>query len=226
MADVREKFSHDIIMAYYSQPFVNLFVTSYMQFEEKKFNIAKLKGISEKTVEEHLKLYAGYVKHSNLLLQKIEELATDSEKNAYALGEVQRRFGFEYDGMRNHEVYFDSFSDGWTALTTSGPFATAIIAEWGSFDLWLARFKAIALTRGIGWAILYYDKKDNRLLNACVEDHQLGQLVGCAPILALDMWEHAFVADYQPSGKKQYVEDYFENLNWSKIEQNFQDTQI
>src|SRR3989344_4628785 len=169
MADVREKFSHDIIMAYYSQPFVNLFVTSYMQFEEKKFNIAKLKGISEKTVEEHLKLYAGYVKHSNLLLQKIEELATDSEKNAYALGEVQRRFGFEYDGMRNHEVYFDSLSDGSTALTTSGELYKSIGYTWGSFDAWLTRFKSIATMRGIGWAMLYFDTKEKILLNAYVE---------------------------------------------------------
>ncbi|MBI4155654.1 MAG: superoxide dismutase [Candidatus Zambryskibacteria bacterium] len=192
-------------------------------FEEKKFNIGELKGISAKTIEEHLKLYAGYVKHTNLVLQKIDELAMDAEKNAYALGEVQRRFGFEYDGMRNHEIYFGSLSDGSTVLTTSGALATAIQNEWGSFDAWLNRFKSIAIMRGVGWAILYFDVKEKRLLNAYVEDHQLGQLVGCAPILALDMWEHAFVADYQPSGKKQYVEDYFENLNWSKIEKNFTD---
>lgn len=182
-----------------------------------------MKGISAKTIEEHLKLYAGYVKHTNLVLQKIDELAMDAEKNAYALGEVQRRFGFEYDGMRNHEIYFGSLSDGSTVLTTSGALATAIQNEWGSFDAWLNRFKSIAIMRGVGWAILYFDVKEKRLLNAYVEDHQLGQLVGCAPILALDMWEHAFVADYQPSGKKQYVEDYFENLNWSKIEKNFTD---
>src|SRR5262245_25476700 len=117
------------------------------QFEEKKFNIPKLKGISEKTIEEHLKLYAGYVKNTNVVLQKIEELLADAEKNAYALGEVQRRFGFEFDGMRNHEVYFDSLSDSSTALTTSGPLVKAIIEEWDSFDTWLIRFKNIALMR-------------------------------------------------------------------------------
>lgn len=192
-----------------------------MEFTEKKFNLPELKGISAKTIGEHLKLYAGYVKHSNLLLSKIDELATEAEKNAYALGEVQRRFGFEYDGMRNHEVYFDSLSNGPSEISQDSELYKSIVYLWGSFDAWLTRFKAIALTRGVGWAMLYLDIKEHRLLNAYVEDHQLGQLVGCVPVLALDMWEHAFVTDYQPSGKKQYVEDFFANLNWKKVEENF-----
>jgi Fe-Mn family superoxide dismutase len=190
-------------------------------FKEKTFNIGELKGLSEKTIEEHLKLYSGYVKNTNLILEKVEDLSKEPEKNAYILSELQRRFGFEYDGMRNHEVYFDSLSDGATGFTSGNGLAKKIEEEWGSFDLWLARFKAITLTRGIGWTMLYYDKTNDRLLNAYVEDHQLGQLAGCEPILALDMWEHAFVSDYQPSGKKNYVDDFFTNLNWQKIENNF-----
>ena len=189
-------------------------------FEEKKFNIGELKGLSKKTIEEHLKLYAGYVSHTNLCLHKIDELSVDLKMNAYERGEVQRRFGFEYDGMRNHEIYFDSLSDGAKDISKDSELYKSIEYLWGSFDTWLTRFKSLAMCRGIGWAMLYYDKKEMRLLNAYVEDHQLGQLVGCKPILALDMWEHAFVADYQPSGKKQYVEDFFANLNWSKIENN------
>ncbi|MES2470985.1 MAG: Fe-Mn family superoxide dismutase [Patescibacteria group bacterium] len=191
------------------------------KFEEKKFTVPELKGISKKTIEEHLKLYSGYVKHSNLILEKIEELAQDSEKNAYALGEVNRRFGFEFNGMRNHEVYFQSFEGGSQNIPDSGTLKEAIAAEWGSFEGWLARFKAIALTRGIGWAMLYYDRKDGRLLNAWIDEQHLGQLQDCALILGLDMWEHSFVADYQPSGKKQYVEDYFSNVNWDVVEKNF-----
>jgi superoxide dismutase, Fe-Mn family len=134
-------------------------------FEEKKFNIPELKGISTKSVEEHLKLSAGYVKNANTILQKIEEYSKDSDlsaqagTHAYALGEVQRRFGFEFDGMRNHEVYFNHFEGGTTSLSPESVLAQAIAQEWGSFDAWLTRFKAIALTRGVGWAILYYDKK-------------------------------------------------------------------
>ena len=160
-------------------------------FQEKKFNLGKMKGISEKTIEEHLKLYAGYVKNTNTVLEKIPEYQTWAEKDpfvTYFTGELQRRLGFEYDGMRNHEIYFDSLSDGAKAISEDSELYKSITYLWGSFDKWLANFKTIAMTRGIGWAMLYFDKKEMRLLNTYVEDHQLGQLVGCAPILALDMW--------------------------------------
>ena len=194
------------------------------QFEEKKFVILELKGISKKTIEEHLKLYAGYVKNANLILEKIDEMRKDAEKNSYAIGEVQRRFGFEFNGMRNHEVYFASLEGG----PKNSPSTSAlsglqkeIALEWGSFDAWLTSFKALALTRGIGWAMLYRDNISGRLLNAWIDEQHLGQLQNCSLILGLDMWEHSFVADYQPSGKKQYVEDFFANLNWEVIETNF-----
>jgi Fe-Mn family superoxide dismutase len=79
----------------------------------------------------------------------------------------------------------------------------------------------MALTRGIGWAMLGYDPISKRLLNYWVDEQHLGQLNSVIPVLALDMWEHSYVADYQPSGKKQYVEDFFANLNWKRIEENF-----
>lgn len=191
------------------------------KFEEEKFDIPSLIGISQKNIEEHLKLYSGYIKNANTILEKIEEMSQESEKNAYVLGELQRRFGFEFDGMRNHEYYFNSFKGGPKEIT-DGNLKTAILQDFGSFETWLVRFKAIAMTRGIGWAILYYDPKTERLLNAFVEEQHLGHLTGLSPILALDMWEHSYVADYQPSGKKNYIEDFFKNLNWSVIEGNFE----
>lgn len=195
------------------------------KFEEMKFTIPTLVGISQKSIEEHLKLYAGYVKFSNAILEKITELSQDSEKNAYTIGELQRRFGFEFDGMRNHEYYFRGFEGGSTPLTTKGSLKKAVEEEWGSFETWLSLFKASALTRGPGWAILYFDKQTNRLLNAWVDEQHMGHLTGLSPILALDMWEHSFVFDYQPSGKKKYIEDFFINLNWNVIEKNYKDAQ-
>ena len=191
-------------------------------YTEKKFTIPELKGISTKNIEEHLKLYAGYVKNTNSILTLIDEYAKDSEKNAYVLGELQRRFGFEFDGMRNHEYYFHSLEGSPLQLESDSLLKAAIEKEFGSFDAWLARFKAIGMTRGVGWAILYWDHQEKRLLNAWIDEQHLGHLTGLSPVLALDMWEHAFVADYQPSGKKQYVEDFFANLNWSVIEKNYQ----
>jgi len=192
------------------------------QFTPKTFNLPVLKGISAKNIEEHLKLYAGYVKNTNLVLEKVAELKKDVEKNAYLLGEVNRRFGFEYNGMRNHEIYFSSLEGSSTSLTAGGLLEKNIIENWGSFEAWLGEFKVIALTRGIGWAMLYYDRRENRLLNTWVDEQHLGQLQNCTLVLALDMWEHSYVADYQPSGKKAYVEDFFVNLNWAKVEENLE----
>ncbi len=191
-------------------------------FEAKTFNIPSLKGISAKTIEEHLKLYQGYVKHANLINSMIEQYGkVDDEGGKYSVSEITRRFSFEFNGMRNHEYYFSALEGGAKYLSEESELKKAIEEEWGNFDDWLSRFKTIALTRGIGWAILYFDPKERRLLNAWVDEQHLGQLSSCHPILALDMWEHSFVADYQPSGKKQYVEDFFENLNWGVVEENF-----
>ncbi len=192
------------------------------KFEELKFNIGELKGISAKNVEEHLKLYAGYVKNANLGGEKLFELwQADPEKNQYAISEITRRFSFEYNGIRNHEVYFSSLSGGPHPLS-DGPLKKMIGESWGSVETFLSIFKMMAMMRGIGWAMLWYDRKDKQLINSWVDEQHLGQLQDCAPILALDMWEHAYVYDYPTSEKKKYVEAFFENLNWGVIEENFQ----
>jgi Fe-Mn family superoxide dismutase len=176
------------------------------KFNELQFNIPELKGISKKTIEEHLKLYAGYVKNLNETLEGKQDI---------------RRIGFEYNGMRNHEVYFESLSGGAKEIDNMSELKKQIESDFGSFDAWLTSFKAIALTRGIGWAMLYYDRKEKTLISTWVEEQHISQLQDCSLILALDMWEHSYVADYAPSGKKNYVEDFFANLNWKNVEGNF-----
>ena len=190
------------------------------QFTPKQFNIKPLQGISNPTVAEHIKLYEGYVKHANLILSKIESLKGNTE-SAYELAEARRRFGFEFDGMRNHELYFGAIEGQAEALSSDSKLSQKISEDFGSFDAWLLDFKTLAKTRGIGWAILYYDKTTNSLLNSWVDEQHLGHLVGLTPILTLDMWEHSFVADYQPSGKPQYIDDYCAQINWSFVEQIF-----
>lgn len=194
------------------------------KYNPKQFDIPKLKGISQKTIDEHLKLYEGYVKNSNLILEKMSTMS-DNEDHSYALSELQRRFSFEFDGMRNHEYYFSSLEGEANEINESGDLYNSIAEEWGSFSVWLSKFKNLAKTRGIGWAILYFDKKDGKLINCWVDEQHIGHLTGLSPILALDVWEHSFVADYQPSGKGQYIEDFFENLNWKIIEENFRKAQ-
>lgn len=195
------------------------------KFGEKKFNIGALKGISAKNIEEHLKLYAGYVKNTNLIIEKINEYAKDAEKNTYVIGELHRRFGFEFNGMRNHEYYFRSLEGGAKMLPENSKLMLAIKKDAPNFETWLGGFKSLAMTRGVGWAVVYYDKETAQLVYTWIDEHHLGQLNGLNWILGIDIWEHAFVADYQPSGKKQYIEDFFENLNWEVVEENFKKAQ-
>lgn len=183
------------------------------KFTAKEFSIPKLKGISEKTVEEHLKLYQGYVTNANKILELLE-----NKEASYELLEANRRFGFEFDGMRNHEYYFSLFENGAKEIDTESNLYKKITEDFGSYESWLEKFKTLAKTRGIGWAILYFDPKTNNLLNAWVDEQHLGHLTGLSPIVTLDMWEHSFVADYQPSGKGDYINDFFENINWSVAE--------
>lgn len=202
------------------------------KYTEQKFTIPELKGISRKAIDEHLKLYAGYVKNANLINEKIVEYMKDGDAHAYALGELQRRFSFEFNGMRNHEYYFRAFEGGAQPLATSsapeGKNSSALRAQiekdfavFGGFDGWLNTFKAIGTTRGIGWAMLYYDTHTDHLTHAWVDEQHLGQLNGLQLILGLDLWEHAFLFDYIPSEKKKYIDAFFENLNWNVIEENF-----
>jgi Fe-Mn family superoxide dismutase len=199
------------------------------KFTEKSFEIPELTGISAKNIEEHLKLYKGYVTNTNGVIEKMstlsQEFFKDGIDNSYLIAELFRRFSFEYNGMRNHEIYFSSLSGGPKPLNPESKLAKKIIKDCMSIEIFLMGFKNIALTRGVGWAVLWYDKKDARLLASWVDEQHLGQLNGCEMILALDMWEHAFVYDYPTSEKKKYIEAFFANLNWEAIEENFNKAQ-
>ena len=190
-------------------------------FTLKTFDIPKLNGISEKNIEEHLKLYKGYVTNSNLIFNKLAELKNDPEKNSIILAELQRRFGFEFGGMRNHEYYFASLSGGKKEINKDGNLYKKIMEDWGSFENFMEHFKFVATTRGIGWTMLYNDKLTNKLMITWIDEQHIGHLAGCQIILALDMWEHAYYLDYIPSEKKKYIEAFFENLNWETVEKNF-----
>ncbi len=190
-------------------------------FIAQTFNIPELKGISRKTIEEHLKLYAGYVKHTNLILEKIDDLSKDPEKNSYILSETQRRFGFEFGGMRNHEYYFRALEGGGKALFAKSDLRKAIAKEWGDYEVWVNKFKALAMTRGIGWAILYYDSFSERLVQTWVDEQHMGHLPGLSFIFGIDMFEHAYMIDYVPGEKKKYIDAYWNSVNFENIEKNF-----
>lgn len=187
-----------------------------MTYEPLTFDIPALDGISQETIDMHLGLYQGYVKHVNLIRDKIDAFSTDPDNNAYAIAEMQRRLGFEFGGMRNHEYYFAQFEGGSKPLP-EGSLKSKIEAQWGTVDTWLERFKTIAKTRGVGWAMMYHDPHTDQLVQTWVDEQHLGQLPDLDIILALDMWEHSYLRDYLSSDKGQYVDAFFANLNWEVV---------
>lgn len=193
-----------------------------MTYTARTFSLPELKGISPKQVEVHLKLYEGYVKHVNLIMEKIAKLrAEDPEGNAYVTQELRRRLGFEFDGMRMHEYYFEQFEGGPTTVASDCPFMDIAAEKYGSWDGFMSHIKEVAGTRGIGWVVTYYDPIGRTLHTAWVDDHQLGQLSGLPILLAIDLWEHAYMVDYVPAEKPRYLDAFFENLNWSVVERRY-----
>lgn len=188
-------------------------------YTPQKFEFGTLDGISAKQLEVHIKLYEGYVKNLNTLAEVQTELKKDSEKNAYALSEVTRRIGFEFNGMRMHEHYFSEWEG--SPAPIHGALEDALAAQYGSYEAWEAEIKAVSMMRGIGWAVTSYDPTGKTFVNHFVADHELGQLNGTTTILAIDLWEHAYMVDYTPAEKKQYVEAFFKNLNGAVVEKRF-----
>ncbi|MES2213973.1 MAG: Fe-Mn family superoxide dismutase [Patescibacteria group bacterium] len=188
-------------------------------FEEQKFNIPELKGISQKSVEDHLKLYAGYVKNYNALFAEMQKLS--GAENPLAHSELTRRMSFEFDGMRLHEIYFSQFEGSPTSLTTSGTFESNVNEQFGSIDRLKGIIKNIGMMRGPGWALLYWDPKTSQFLLGFSEEQHVGHFVTLPVLLALDVWEHAYLLDQGAAGKGAYIDAFFENVNWKVVEANF-----
>ncbi|TSC71117.1 MAG: superoxide dismutase, Fe-Mn family [Parcubacteria group bacterium Gr01-1014_49] len=192
-----------------------------MTYIAKQFNLPALQGISEKQIKVHLALYEGYVKQANFIMEKIKALKeADAEGNAYLINELRRRFAFEFDGMRMHEYYFEQF-EGEKGGDRTSALAKAAEEKYGSGENFIAHIKEVAGSRGIGWVVVYADPRGETLHTVFVNDHELGQLAGLPVILALDLWEHAFMVDYVPAEKKNYVDAFLANLNWSVVEKRF-----
>jgi superoxide dismutase, Fe-Mn family len=191
-------------------------------YTPKTFDLPELKGLSTKQIEVHLGLYAGYVTNINKLREQVKDLeAVDKEKFAYAISETRRRLGFEFNGMKMHEYYFAQLEEGAVAMNADSSLVKAVTKKYGSTEAFIAHFTTVGMSRGIGWTVLYQDAEAGTVHTAWVTDHELGQLGGLNVILAMDMWEHAFMVDYVPAEKKQYIEAFLSNLNWGVVEKRF-----
>jgi len=178
-----------------------------------------MKGFSDELLQMHFKLYEGYVKNANELLAKLALLSEEGKAYSYEYGALKRRVGWEWDGMRLHELYFDNLG-GTGAVDNTLPLIAVLIAQFGSYEGWKKDFVATGLMRGIGWAILYYDPMQKRLVNCWINEHDLGHLADGKLLLIMDVFEHAYMPQYGLN-RAQYIDAFFSNINWDVVSSRY-----
>ncbi len=192
-------------------------------YKPKQFDLSGLNGISDRTLEMHFKLYEGYVKEANRLTEKIAECLKDGKVDHEEMpeySELTRRLGFEYNGLVLHEYYFGNMKRGGSVEPDRNTSSFKLIEEsFSSYDIWKTDFVSIGKMRGVGWAICFQDPMSRRLSNHWVTLHEVGNIAGFIPILVMDVWEHAFLLDYQPADRPKYIEAFFSNIDWNAVEQ-------
>src|SRR5262245_49201127 len=195
-------------------------------YKARHWNLAGLKGISDKTLETHFKLYEGYVTETNRLTGQLAEMLRDGHvdhEEMPAYSEVTRRLGFEYNGMVLHEYYFDNMKKGGTGdPKNTSSFYKACEHSYGSYRVWKEDFIGVGKMRGVGWAICYGNPANGFLSNHWITLHEVGNVSGFVPILVMDVWEHAFLLDYKPAERPKYIESFFSNVDWNTVEHRTQ----
>lgn len=183
----------------------------------RKFDLHGLEGISDKTLEMHFGLYAGYVKNTNLLTEQLISLMETGKVSTLEYAELTRRLPFEYNGMVLHELYFGNMTKegGGAEIKSSSDLGRALGESFGSLETWKKDFAAIGGMRGVGWAIVYRDPATNRLSNHWVSLHQDGNIAGFEPVIVMDVWEHAFLLDYKPADRPRYIESFLNHMDHS-----------
>jgi len=196
------------------------------QYKEQAFDLKGLDGISDAQISEHLKLYAGYVKQVNKLNEELSELLGHGKASGTSpeFAELTRRLGFEYNGMILHEYYFSNLRKAADPRPQANSgLAQALSESFGSVELWQTDFQAMGDMRGIGWVILFEDPANTRITNHWITLHQDGVPAGFKPLLVMDVWEHAFMRDYQATEKAKYVQAFFRNIDWQMVERRLEE---
>lgn len=175
-----------------------------------------MEGFSETLLKNHFTLYQGYVTNTNKVLDTLDQMNRDGKTATPEFAELKRRLGWEFNGMRLHEYYFENLGNK-GGIGTDGKAARAIAASFGSVEAWEKDFRAVGAMRGIGWVVLYQDTASNRLINFWVNEHDTAHPAGCNPLLIMDVFEHAYMLDYGLK-RADYIEAFFKNINWSAVE--------
>jgi len=171
-----------------------------------------MEGFSEGLLKNHFTLYQGYVTNTNKVLETLDQMLKDGKTGTPEFAELKRRLGWEFNGMRLHEYYFENLG-GTGGSDKTGNLAKKIEGSFGSYEAWEKDFKATGAMRGIGWIALYQDILGGRLINFWINEHDVSHPAGCNLILIMDVFEHAFMLDYGLK-RADYIEAFFRNINW------------
>jgi superoxide dismutase, Fe-Mn family len=193
-----------------------------MKYEARNFeHLLGMEGFSNTLLNNHFTLYKGYVTNTNKLSDILDAMLKEGKVAAPEYAELTRRFGWEFNGMRLHEYYFENLIKGGSGPDHGSPLSAKIVQEFGSLETWEKDFKGTGAMRGIGWTILYYDSIGKNLFNVWVNEHDVGHLSGCAPLLIMDVFEHAFFTDYQLK-RADYIEAFSKAIHWKTVADRFQ----
>ena len=188
-----------------------------MAYAAKDFNyLIGMKGFSETLLKNHFTLYQGYVNNTNKVMDTLATMAKEGKTATPEYSELKRRLGWEFNGMRLHEYYFGNLG-GNGLLGADGSLGKRLTAQFGSYEAWEKDFRGTGAMRGIGWTVLYQDSMSQALCNVWVNEHDVGHLAGCTPLLIMDVFEHAFITDYGLK-RADYIDAFFRNIKWEEVQ--------
>ena len=192
-----------------------------MAFGAKDFSyLLGMPGFSDTLLKNHFTLYQGYVNNTNKLTELLAAMVKDGREGTPEFAELKRRLGWEFNGMRLHELYFENLG-GKGDMSKAPNLLKRKKEQFGSAELCAKDFKATAAMRGIGWVVMYEDIETGLLVNQWINEHDVGHLTGCNPILVLDVFEHAFMIDYGLK-RADYIESFFKNVKWEVVEERLE----
>jgi superoxide dismutase, Fe-Mn family len=193
-----------------------------MTYEEKDFShLFGTTGFSNKLLQTHFNLYSGYVKNTNKLTKILKKMIQEGKTATPEFSELKRRFGWEFSGMRLHELYFENMSKDKKTLPENSPLAQQMAESLGSVAARMDTFLSVGSMRGIGWVVMYYDPILRKLFCQWINEHDVGHLPGCVPLLVMDVFEHAFIMDYEMD-RGAYIKSFLGSINWDIVQQRFE----
>lgn len=188
-----------------------------MSYTAKDYSkLIGIEGFSETLLKNHFTLYQGYVTNTNKVLDLLDQMLKEDKTATPEYAELKRRLGWEFNGMRLHEYYFENLG-GKSPLDKSSKIAKKIMDNFGTYEAWEKDFRATGTMRGIGWVVLYQDMTNGRLINFWINEHDVSHPAGCNPLLIMDVFEHAFMIDYGLK-RPDYISAFFKNIDWSAVE--------